>query len=67
MATVEKIQRRDGVVYKAKVRRQGHPTVCRTFHTRKAAERWALKFEASLDSIFEFFVLDNAMILVACA
>ncbi|MCK7581294.1 MAG: site-specific integrase [Chromatiales bacterium] len=48
MATVERVQRRDGIVYKAKVRRQGHPTTCRTFKTRKAAERWALKFEAAL-------------------
>ena len=49
MATIEKIQRREGVVYKAKVRKQGHPTTTRSFKTRTAAERWARKFEAGID------------------
>lgn len=49
MATIEKVHRNTGTVYKAKVRRQGHPITCRSFKTRKAAERWALKFEASID------------------
>ncbi len=48
MATIEKVQRETGVVYKAKIRKQGHPTVCRTFKTRKAAERWAHKTEAEI-------------------
>ena len=48
MATIEKLNRESGTVYKAKVRKQGHPTTCRTFQTRKAAERWALKFEAAI-------------------
>ena len=26
MATIEKVQRREGIVYKAKVRREGHST-----------------------------------------
>jgi len=49
MATIDKIQRREGVVYKARVRKQGHPTTTRTFKTRTAAERWARKFEAGID------------------
>lgn len=49
MATIEKLQRASGTVYKAKVRKQGHPTVTRTFKTRSAAERWARKFEASIE------------------
>lgn len=49
MATIEKVQRQAGIVYKAKVRKDGHPTTCKSFKTRKAAERWALKFEASID------------------
>jgi integrase len=50
MATITKLQRPDGVVYKARVRRQGQQgQVSKTFSTRKAAERWALKFEASID------------------
>jgi integrase len=49
MATVEKVQRREGTVYKAKVRRQGHETVCKSFKTRSDAERWARKLEAGID------------------
>jgi integrase len=49
MATVEKVLRREGTVYKAKVRRDGHPTTCRTFKTRSDAERWARKLEAGID------------------
>lgn len=49
MATIDKIPRRDGIVYKARVRKQGHPTTTRTFKTRSAAERWARKFEAGID------------------
>lgn len=49
MATIEKIQRREGFVYKAKVRKQGHPTTTRSFKTRTAAERWARKLEAAID------------------
>lgn len=48
MATIEKIDRLQGVVYKAKVRKQGHPTVTRSFKTRRAAERWAHKYEADM-------------------
>lgn len=49
MATIEKIQRQSGTVYKAKVRKQGHPTTTRTFKTRTAAKRWAAKFEGEIE------------------
>lgn len=49
MATVEKINRATGTVFKAKVRRLGHPTVTRTFTYRKDAETWARQLEAALD------------------
>jgi integrase len=49
MATIEKVQRQAGMVYKAKVRKQGHPTVTKSFKTRTAAERWARKLEAAID------------------
>jgi len=49
MATITKLQRQDGVVYKARVRRQGQPTLNRTFKTRSAAERWARKLESGLE------------------
>lgn len=50
MATIEKVQRREGMVYKAKVRRDGHPTLCKTFKTRSLAERWARKLETGIDA-----------------
>lgn len=50
MATIEKVARQSGVVYKAKVRRDGHPTVCKTFKTRSLAERWARKLETGIDA-----------------
>jgi hypothetical protein len=49
MATIEKVPRREGIVYKAKIRKQGHPTTTRSFKTCSAAERWASKFEAAID------------------
>ncbi|MCF8014673.1 MAG: site-specific integrase [Chromatiaceae bacterium] len=49
MATIEKVHRESGTVYKAKVRKQGHPTVTRSFKTRSAAERWGRKYEAQID------------------
>lgn len=50
MATITKLERPAGVVYKARVRRQGQAgEVSRTFTTRRAAELWARKFEAALD------------------
>ncbi|MGB5832858.1 MAG: site-specific integrase, partial [Thiohalocapsa sp.] len=49
MATIEKLARASGLVYKAKVRRQGHPTTTRTFKHRSDAEKWARKTEAELE------------------
>lgn len=50
MATIETLQRREGTVYKAKVRREGRSTVCKTFKTRSLAERWARKLETGIDA-----------------
>ncbi|MBN2887209.1 MAG: site-specific integrase [Chromatiaceae bacterium] len=48
MATITKLQRPSGVVYKARVRLAGQDgETSRTFKTRSAAERWARKFEAA--------------------
>jgi integrase len=49
MATIEKLLRESGPVYKAKVRRRGHPTVTKSFKTRTDAERWARKLETGID------------------
>lgn len=49
MATIERIDRASGPVYKAKVRRRGRPTVTRTFAYRKDAETWARQLEGALD------------------
>lgn len=49
MATIEKLQRESGIVYKAVVRKQGHPKISRTFKTRSAAERWGRKTESELE------------------
>ncbi|MGB5833431.1 MAG: site-specific integrase [Thiohalocapsa sp.] len=49
MATIEKLHRESGPVYKAVVRKQGHPKTTRTFKTRSAAERWARKLETSIE------------------
>ncbi len=49
MATIEKLPRASGYVYKAKVRRTGHPDVTRTFKFESDAKKWARKFEAELD------------------
>lgn len=38
-----------GGKFQAFVRRAGHPTACRTFATKRAAERWAREFEAALE------------------
>lgn len=40
---------RTGIAYKAKVRRTGHPTRCRSFKTPEEAQSWARRFEAQLD------------------
>lgn len=50
MATIEKFTREKGESYKAKIRKQGHPTITRTFKTRTAAERWARKMESEIES-----------------
>ncbi|ADC61837.1 tyrosine-type recombinase/integrase [Allochromatium vinosum] len=48
MATITKLQRPSGTVYKARVRLIGQDgETSRTFKTRTAAERWARKFEAA--------------------
>jgi integrase len=50
MATITKLNRPDGVVYKARVRRQGQDgETSKTFLTRTAAKRWALKLEAAME------------------
>jgi hypothetical protein len=50
MATITKLQRPDGTVYKARIRRHGtQGETSRTFKTRNAAERWARKVEASIE------------------
>lgn len=49
MATITKLQRRQGVVYKARVRSAGlGKEISRTFKTRSSAERWARKLESAL-------------------
>jgi integrase len=50
MATIEKVQRREGVVYKAKVRRDGYATVCKSFKTRSDAQKWARRLETGMDA-----------------
>lgn len=50
MATITKLPRADGVVYKARVRRQGQSgQISKTFKTRSAAERWARKTESAIE------------------
>ena len=49
MATIEKLQRESGIVYKAVVRKQGHPKLTKTFKTRSAAERWGRQTESALE------------------
>lgn len=49
MATIEKLPRQAGIVYKCTVRKVGHPKISRTFKTRSAAERWGRKYESDLE------------------
>jgi len=50
MATITKIARESGTVYKARVRKAGQAgQISKTFHTRSAAERWARQFESQLE------------------
>jgi integrase len=49
MATIERVSRKAGTVYKAKVRRQGHRTVTKSFKVRSDAVKWARQYEAELD------------------
>jgi len=50
MASITKRAGADGsVAYQAKIRRQGHPTVTRTFDAKKDAERWAREVETAID------------------
>ncbi|MFB1490866.1 MULTISPECIES: tyrosine-type recombinase/integrase [unclassified Thiocapsa] len=49
MATIEKLQRESGPVYKAVVRKQGHGKQTKTFKTRSAAERWSRQLEARIE------------------
>lgn len=49
MATISKLQRASGTVYKARVRRAGqNGQISKTFPTRTAAERWARKIEGAI-------------------
>ncbi len=48
MATIEKRQRNKGVVYKAKVRVKGHPSVSQTFKKLSEAHEWAEETEEAL-------------------
>jgi integrase len=50
MATIEKLARKTGVVYKAVIRRQGHGKLSRTFKSADDAKKWARKTEVALDS-----------------
>ena len=50
MATITPIQRGNGIVYKARIRRAGQAgEVSKTFHYRSDAEKWARKTEGELD------------------
>lgn len=49
MANIEELQRAQGPVYKAVVRKRGHGKLSKTFKTRSAAERWGWKTEAQID------------------
>ena len=49
MATITKLLRATGSVYKARVRRQGQPTITKTFKHHSDAAKWARKVEAELD------------------
>jgi len=49
MATIEKLTREGGPVYKAVVRKQGHGKQTKTFKTRSAAERWGHQLEAQIE------------------
>jgi integrase len=49
MATITKLQRKTGTVYKARIRRPLRGELTRTFSTRSDALRWARKVEAEVD------------------
>ncbi len=49
MATITPIQRRDGVVYKARIRKPGQAIVTKTFKYRSDAEKWARKAEGEIE------------------
>ena len=49
MATISKLQRPSGAVYRARVRKAGRPAVTKTFKHRSDAERWARQTEAALE------------------
>ena len=49
MATITKLQRPSGAVYKARVRKAGQGETCKTFKHRSDAEKWARKTEAAIE------------------
>jgi integrase len=49
MATITKLQRPSGTVYKARVRKAGQGETCKTFKHRSDAEKWARKTEAAIE------------------
>ncbi|MGB5830614.1 MAG: site-specific integrase [Thiohalocapsa sp.] len=49
MATISKLQRPTGAVYRARVRKSGQPAVTKTFKHRSDAEKWARQTEAAIE------------------
>ncbi|MCB1877789.1 MAG: site-specific integrase [Chromatiales bacterium] len=49
MATITKVTRKTGTVYKARVRREGQPQVSKTFTNKSDALKWARAFEVDLE------------------
>lgn len=51
MATIQKLERRNGTKYRVQIRRQGHKNVSRIFDRKKDAELWARKLEGDTDAL----------------
>ncbi len=49
MATITPIQRREGILYKARIRRPGQPELSKTFRFKSDAEKWAKRTEGELE------------------
>jgi len=54
MATIQKLERKNGARYRVFIRLKGHPAITKVFRTKRAAEDWARTMEGNTENIDAF-------------